>query len=137
MTIHFLSTEDISKMNTFQIVNYSPEEQLGIRDLNALEMAVNQPAQNVFGGELYASIEEKAAILMINLIKKHPFYNANKRTAMMAVDIFLQYNGYDIRFELQEGIDLVVYIATYASDDFEKLKGRISDEIGKKIIHLD
>ena len=69
MTINYLRAEDISKINAFQIVNYSPDEQLGIKDINALEMAVNQPAQHVFGRELYVTIEEKAAILMINLIK--------------------------------------------------------------------
>ena len=47
MTINYLRAEDISKINAFQIVNYSPDEQLGIKDINALEMAVNQPAQHV------------------------------------------------------------------------------------------
>jgi death-on-curing protein len=56
-------------MNAFQILNYSPNEKMGIKDLSALEMAVNQPSQVVFGQELYPSIEEKVAILMINLVK--------------------------------------------------------------------
>ncbi|MGL9730329.1 type II toxin-antitoxin system death-on-curing family toxin [Enterococcus sp. DIV0756] len=129
MTIHYLRTEDISKMNAFQIVNYSPDEQLGIKDINALKRGVNQPAQHVFGRELYVTIEEKAAILMINLIKKHPFHNANKRTAMMAVDIFLQLNGYSVQFDVQEGIDLVVSIATDESSDFENLKDAVSQII--------
>jgi len=30
----------------------------------------------------------------------------------MAADVFLQFNGYDISFELEEGIKLVVDIAT-------------------------
>ena len=37
MTINYLRAEDISKINAFQIVNYSPDEQLGIKDINALE----------------------------------------------------------------------------------------------------
>ena len=124
MTINYLRAEDISKINAFQIVNYSPDEQLGIKDINALEMAVNQPAQHVFGRELYVTIEEKAAILMIN---------ANKRTAMMAVDIFLQLNGYSIQFDLQDGIDLVVSIATDESSDFENLKDSVSQIIGARM----
>ncbi|MFR3687205.1 MAG: type II toxin-antitoxin system death-on-curing family toxin [Enterococcus sp.] len=98
--------------------------------MNALERAVNQPAQYVFGREFYVTIEEKAAILMINLIKKHPFHNANKRTAMMAVDIFMQLNSYSIQFDLQGGIDLVVSIATDESSDFENLKDSVSQIIG-------
>ncbi|MBU5363488.1 type II toxin-antitoxin system death-on-curing family toxin [Enterococcus raffinosus] len=127
MTINYLKAEDISKINAFQIVNYSPDEQLGIKDINALERTVNQPAQHVFGREFYVTIEEKAAILMINLIKKHPFHNATKRTAMIAVDIFLHYS---IQFDLQEGIDLVVSIATDESSDFENLKDSVSQIIG-------
>lgn len=46
---------------------------MGIKDLSALEMAMNQPSQVVFGQELYPSIEEKVAILMINLGKTHLF----------------------------------------------------------------
>jgi death-on-curing protein len=70
---------------------------------------------------------------MINLIKKHPFHNANKRTAMMAVDIFLQLNGYSIQFDLQDGIDLVVSIATDESSDFENLKDSVSQIIGARM----
>lgn len=133
MTINYLSADDIARINTFQIMNYSPKEQLGIKDKNALEMACNQPRQIVFNKELYPSIEEKAAILMINLIKKHPFFNANKRTAVMAVDIFLQLNGYDITFEVNTGIDLVVFIATFEEENFETLKEYVSQKINEKL----
>ncbi|GFK21475.1 death-on-curing family protein [Tetragenococcus halophilus] len=121
-------------MNAFQITNYSPEEQMGIKDLTALEMAVHQPSQNIFNQELYPAMEEKAAILMINIVKRHPFFNANKRTAIMAIDSFLQFNGYEVQFELEEGIQLVIDIATYETDDFENLKGHVSKVIKSKII---
>ncbi len=134
MTIYYLTTEDISKINAFQIENYSPGEQMGIKDLNALKMSVNQPSQDVFGQELYPRIEDKAAILMINLVKKHPFYNANKRTAVMAIDTFLQFNGYNMQFTLEEGVKLVVDIAIYESDDFEKLKDYVSCVIRENMI---
>ena len=79
----------------------------------------------------YVTIEEKATILMINLIKKHPFHNADKRTAMIAVNIFLHYS---IQFNLQEGIDLVVSIATDESSDFENFKDSVSQIIGARMI---
>ncbi|MCF1586334.1 type II toxin-antitoxin system death-on-curing family toxin [Tetragenococcus koreensis] len=133
MSVYYLTVEDISKINAFQITNYSPKEQMGVKDLNALEMTVNQPSQNIFNQELYPSMEEKAAVLMINIVKRHPFFNANKRTAMMAVDSFLQFNGYEIQFELDEGIQLVIDIATYEKDDFENLKAYVSKVIKSKI----
>ncbi|MGX7205514.1 type II toxin-antitoxin system death-on-curing family toxin [Enterococcus pingfangensis] len=134
MTLYYLSSNEVSIMNAFQIENYSPEEQMGIKDINALEMAVNQPSQNVYGQELYSSIEEKAAILMINLIKKHPFFNANKRTAMMAADIFLQFNGLNMQYEIDNGVDLVVKIATYESENFEGLKNFVTESIKRHIV---
>lgn len=133
MSIHYLEAKDIIKMNVIQIKKYSPNEPLGVKDANALEMCVGQLRASAFGEEVYPSIYEKAAILLIQLIKKHPFHNANKRTAMMAVDIFLQLNGYSIQFDLQDGIDLVVSIATDESSDFENLKDSVSQIIGARM----
>lgn len=67
---------------------YSPNEPLGVKDANALEMCVGQLRASAFGEEVYPSIYEKAAILLIQLIKKHPFHNANKRTAFLATFVF-------------------------------------------------
>ena len=39
----------------------------------------------------------------------------------MATDLFLQLNGYDFQLDTQEGVDLLVFIATYRSD-FDQLK---------------
>lgn len=36
-------------------------------------MAVNQPKQHFFRKDLYPDEFSKAAVLLINLIKKHPF----------------------------------------------------------------
>ncbi len=63
-------------------------EPIGVKDANALEMCVGQLRASAFGEEVYTSIYEKAAILLIQLIKKHPFHNANKRTAFLATFVF-------------------------------------------------
>ena len=44
---HYLTASEVSIINTFQITQYSPQEQLGVRDFNALERTVNQPKQEV------------------------------------------------------------------------------------------
>ena len=118
----FLTIEDIVKMNVLQIKTFSADEPIGLKDLNALDMAVNQVNASAFGEEVYPSIYEKAAILMIQLIKKHPFHNANKRTA------FLRINGYSFVLPQQDEVDLVVYIATF-SGDFDQLKDDVSEVI--------
>lgn len=91
-------------------------------------MAVNQVNASAFGEEVYHSIYEKAAILMIQLIKKHPFHNAKKRTALMSALVFLRINGYSFVLPQQDEVDLVVYIATF-SGDFDQLKDDVSEVI--------
>lgn len=124
----FLTIEDIVKMNVLQIKTFSADEPIGLKDLNALYMAVNQVNASAFGEEVYPSIYEKAAILMIQLIKKHPFHNANKRTALMSALVFLRINGYSFVLPQQDEVDLVVYIATF-SGDFDQLKDDVSEVI--------
>ena len=78
-------------------------------------MAINQPNQNVFGRELYPTLEEDITILIINLTKEHPFHNANKRTAFMTMDITLS-------MTTKQGIEFIVDVATFSNDNFEELK---------------
>ena len=124
----FLTIEDIVKMNVVQIKTFSADEPIGLKDLNALEMAVDRVNTSAFGEEVYPSIYEKAAILMIQLIKKHPFHNANNRTALMSALVFLRINGYSFVLPQQDEVDLVVYIATF-SGDFDQLEDDVSEVI--------
>lgn len=129
----YLTGKQISMMNAFQIAEYSPGETVGIRDINAIEMAVNQPKQVVFGKELYSTIEEKGAILAINIIKKHPFHNANKRTGTFALLVFLDLNGYDFVMDKQELTKLVVHIAI-CEGEFDDLKTEVSNIIKSAMV---
>lgn len=40
MTTNYLEARDIIKMNVIQIKKYSPNEPIGVKDANALEMCV-------------------------------------------------------------------------------------------------
>ncbi|MEN2256140.1 type II toxin-antitoxin system death-on-curing family toxin [Enterococcus faecium] len=128
MSIHYLEAKDIIKMNVIQIKKYSPNEPLGVKDANALEMCVGQLRASAFGEEVYPSIYEKAAILLIQLIKKHPFHNANKRTAFLATFVFLKINGQLLAIDQKDAVNLVVYIATY-DKDFDQLKYEVINTI--------
>ena len=101
-----------------------PQTPVGIADPNSLRMIVEQPKQEIFGKVLYPDIYSKPAIIWINLIKKHPFYNANKRTAVLALHMFLAMNGYQSNLSLQDGLEKTVEIATFQGD-FEDLKKTI------------
>ncbi len=87
---------------------------------SALNMIVNLPEQFVFGQKLYPTLFDKATILFVQLVKKHVFANANKRTAFLVLVSFLQLNGYQLLVEQEEAVEYTVQIALEPLTD-EKL----------------
>ena len=80
-------------------------------------MIVNLPEQFVFGKPLYPTIFDKATILFVQLIKKHVFANANKRTAFFVLVKFLQLNGYCLSVTVEEVVDMCLTIAVESLTD--------------------
>ena len=110
MTV-YLSEKQIEKINSLAIQRYSPNEQIQTVSPSALNMIVNLPEQFVFGKPLYPTIFDKATILFVQLIKKHVFANANKRTAFYILVKFLQLNSYHLSVSVEEAVDMCVTIA--------------------------
>lgn len=108
----YLTEKDIITLNIYVINKYSPKEQIGVKEPTALNMLVNAPKQHVFGQEQYPAIELKAANLVRNLVKKHVFHNGNKRTAFMALIVFLELNGYKFVVSNKEAVNYMVKLAT-------------------------
>ena len=110
MTV-YLTEKQIAKINTLVIQRYSPKERIKTISPSALNMIVNLPEQFVFGKPLYPSIFDKATILFVQLIKKHVFASANKRTAFYVLVKFLRLNGYYFSITLEEAVEMCVRIA--------------------------
>ena len=123
--MNYLTVRDIVKINAKLITKTSKGEMIGVRDVVALERTVEQPKQIVFGEELYPSIYDKAAILSINLAKRHPFQNANKRTALVVMMTFFMMNGYKTTFSREETVSLLLTITT-SSVEFDQLKANVA-----------
>lgn len=115
--MQYLTEKDIITLNVYVINKYSPKEQMGVKEPSALNMLVNSPKQYVFGEEQYPTIELKAANLVRNLVQKHVFYNGNKRTALIALVVFLKVNGCQFNASNEEAADYMVKIAT---DDLQE-----------------
>ncbi len=64
------------------------------RNPEMIGSAVARPFHSAFGRDAYPTTIEKAVALFHSLIANHPFYNGNKRTAVIAIDSFLLANGY-------------------------------------------
>ncbi|KXT95119.1 type II toxin-antitoxin system death-on-curing family toxin [Streptococcus oralis] len=116
MTV-YLTEKQIEKINALVIQRYSPNEQIQTVSPSALNMIVNLPEQFVFGKPLYPTIFDKATILFVQLIKKHVFVNANKRTAFYVLVKFLQLNGYYFSVSVEEAVEMCVTIAVEALTD--------------------
>lgn len=110
--MRYLTEKEIITLNVYVIEKYSPKEHIGVKEPTALNMLVNAPQQYVFGSEQYPTIELKAANLVRNLVKKHVFYNGNKRTALMTMIVFLKVNGYQFNVTNDEAVEYMVRIAT-------------------------
>jgi len=74
----------------------------GIRDISALESAVNQLRQTFDQKDLYPDIVTKAAALCFSLVMNHPFVDGNKRVGHAAMETFLILNGYEIISSVDE-----------------------------------
>ncbi|WP_394877506.1 type II toxin-antitoxin system death-on-curing family toxin [Mammaliicoccus lentus] len=120
--IRYLTEKEIITFNIYVIQKYSLKETIGVVDATALNMLVNAPKQYVFGIEQYPTLALKASNLFRNLVKKDVFYNGNKRTAFMCLNIFLNLNGYELEVNTKEAIDFTVMIATHdlQEDDIEQ-----------------
>lgn len=126
--MRYLTVKDIVKINTKLITTVSSGELIGIKDAAALDMAVNQPQQEVFGEALYPTIHDKAAILAINLAKRHPFQNGNKRTALVAMLTLFMMNGYTTKFTQEEAVQFILNITT-SQQAFAEMKEAVANDL--------
>jgi len=60
---------------------------------SGFESALQQVGQQLAGGDVYPSIEEKAAMLLYLVVKNHAFVDGNKRIAAASFLLFLERNG--------------------------------------------
>ena len=60
---------------------------------DSFKSSIGQIYQTFGGEELYASVEEKAAMLLYLVVKNHSFSDGNKRIAAMLFLWFMEKNG--------------------------------------------
>lgn len=128
--IIYLTTNQVIAINTIQIRLYSPNEPLGVKEPNLLDSAINRPKQSVMGEDAYASIYEEAAALFKFVAKNHAFYNANKRTALASLIVFLKINQYKWTMGIKEEQDFTVDVVNHKYT-FEEMVSIIKNHIKK------
>lgn len=111
--ITYLTMNQVIAINTMQIHTFSPEEHIGVREPGLLESALYSPQQTVFEKVTFPTFYEKAAVLTDSLAKNHAFHNANKRTALASLIIFLKLNGYKWTMDVESEQNFIVDIVNH------------------------
>ena len=72
------------------------KEMRGIKDYSLFNSAICEPMKSFEGQDLYPDVITKAACYLRSLAMNHPFYDGNKRTALLSTIIFLELNAYKV-----------------------------------------
>ena len=105
-----MSVDEVLGLHQRQIELYGGAT--GVRDLGLLQSAVSIPAASFDGSWLHASLEEMAAAYLFHLAQNHPFVDGNKRTAAIAMIVFLAINDLVPTFTADELVELTLGVAT-------------------------
>ena len=84
-----------------------------LRDRGLLESAVARPQASAFGADAYPDLAGKAAALLHSLVLNHAFTDGNKRTAVLATLVFVDLNGYVIRWDQDEALGFMLRVAAH------------------------
>jgi death-on-curing protein len=101
----FLTLDEVLGIHADQIRVYGGAS--GLRDLALLRSAIAMPETTFAGEYLHPSPFEMAAAYLFHLVRKHPFVDGNKRTALMCALVFLGLNGQRLRADPDDLYSLV------------------------------
>ncbi|EGI78438.1 type II toxin-antitoxin system death-on-curing family toxin [Hylemonella gracilis] len=87
----------------------------GVRDPNGLASALARPQQLAAYGQ--PDVADLAAAYGCGLARKHPFIDGNKRTAFVAVELFLMLNGHELE---ASDADCVLTMLSVATGEMEQ-----------------
>lgn len=96
----------------------------GIRAEGMLESCLERPFVDVYGHRPFPTFFLKAAALLHSIIVFHPFIDGNKRTALLATDLFLSLNGYTFKFP-KDAVEFTLAIAKLEIEDMATIAGWI------------
>ena len=86
------------------------------RNDDLLGMIAETPSRTTFGTEIHGTIYEKAAALMQEIIRLHPFRDGNKRAGLLAACVMLALN--DTRIDMPvDADDVALKVAAVPDQD--------------------
>jgi death-on-curing family protein len=116
-----------------------PIDPLDHADAALLDSAVNRPFQTFDGKYLHEGFSRQAAALFHSLVCNHCFMNGNKRTAVMALDMFCTANGLCLLMSNDDVYQLAKGTAecNVNGEDTETVLSRISVQLDTFAVPFD
>ena len=108
--MRYLSLREILELHD-KIIDVSGGAR-GIRDMRALESAINQPRLTFNPTDLYPDVVTKAAALCFFLVMNHPLIDGNKRVGHASMETFLILNGFEIEASVDEQEPIILELAS-------------------------
>ncbi len=112
-TWRWIQAELISAVHDEQLAEHGGGQ--GVRDANLLDSALARPKQLAHDGVPDAA--DLAASYGYGISRNHPFVDGNKRTAFVAVELFLLLNGHEL---VANDADCVMTMLSVASGDLSE-----------------
>ncbi len=89
----------------------------GVRSESLLSSAVTRPQTSLNNTNKYPTVEMAASALVHSLVHNHPFHNGNKRTALVAMLVFLDENGFMVTCKEDALFEFVLKVAKHCIVD--------------------
>ncbi len=107
--IEFLTLEIVLALHQRQLERFGGGA--GLRDRTLLESAIAQPETSFGGTYAHTGLCAMAAAYLFHIVSNHPFVDGNKRTGLLAAQVFLELNGISLNHSSDALYDLTMGIA--------------------------
>jgi death-on-curing protein len=97
----WLDSQDLYVLHNQLLARFGGLE--GIRDEGLLESALYRPVQK-FQYEPKSTLPELASSYSYGIARNHPFFDGNKRSALLAAIVFLEINGMKFHATEEEAV---------------------------------
>jgi death on curing protein len=97
-----------------------------VRDMGLLSAAIARVEARVDGGEVYPTVEERAAALLHSLATTSPLVRGNRAFAWVATAVYLARDGRPSTLTDEEAVSLVTDVLVGRLESVETIAGRLA-----------
>jgi death on curing protein len=109
--MRYLTPTDLIAIHELLMAEFGGMRGITEAGFGRLEAAAAAPQASVFGEELYVGVVSKAAALCQAIVRAHPFSDGNKRVALVALDLFLEANGFTLAATNDQAYSTIMALA--------------------------